>query len=185
MIIFDLDNTLSDASHRQHFVDPSKNNDYLQSYADMRWYKKIYDISFIEAMEKGLLQKFKPDWKSFYESCDKDTPIQPVIDVLYNFAVKDGIEFKIWSGRCESVKQKTLDWLNKYLHFKINESDIKMRPIGDSTPDEILKEMWLHDAMILEGKTIEFAFDDRKKVIEMWRRHGIFVFDVSQGKGDF
>jgi hypothetical protein len=59
-----------------------------------------------------------------------------------------------------------------------------MRPIGDYTPDDQLKERWLDEALA-QGKTIDFVIDDRKKVIDMYLRRGIFVFDVAQGKGDF
>jgi hypothetical protein len=29
------------------------------------------------------------------------------------------------------------------------------------------------------------VFDDRKRVVDMWIKRGIFVFDVSQGQGNF
>ncbi len=61
---------------------------------------------------------------------------------------------------------------------------IKMRPIGDSTPDDVLKERWLDEALA-EGKQIDFVVDDRPKVVRMWRRRGVFVFDVNQSGKEF
>lgn len=71
-----------------------------------------------------------------------------------------------------------------------------MRPIGDNTPDEILKERWLNErcadliTAIMEDRIpikhdIEFVFDDRPKVVRMWRRRGVFVFNCAQHDGEF
>ncbi len=156
MIIFDLDGTLANCEHRRHFVtDPRNCGDWQEARC---WH---------------------PDWKSFYEACDKDEPIYCVFKIMFNLDEP----YQIWSGRCESVRDKTEKWLCKYMH-KSEIPELKMRPIGDYTPDDQLKEKWL-DEVIASGETVDMVFDDRKKVIEMWRSHGIFVFDVSQGKGDF
>lgn len=157
MIIFDLDGTLADCEHRRHFVDK----------------RKIEILKIGEEFDPKDL--WKPDWKSFYESCDKDTPIEPVIEIFRHF--KNDIQ--IWSGRCESVRQKTQDWLFYTGIGAFNVTTLKMRPVGDYTPDEQLKERWIDEA-ISQHKTIEFVFDDRPKVVRMWRRRGIFVFDVNQ-----
>jgi len=133
---------------------------------------------------------FKPDWKAFYEACDKDTPIAPVIDLLKSYLTTHCSEINhlmIWSGRCESVRDKTVKWLNYYLGILDGDCIspiLKMRPIGDSTPDDVLKERWLDEA-IAEGKTIECVYDDRPKVLRMWQYRGVFTFDVGQGKGEF
>jgi len=181
MIIFDLDGTLANIDHRRHFVDPSKNENYEYSNfgkdpitrecvcdANPRWHRKDnWDI------------KFKPDWKAFYNCCDEDKPNQPVIEMWDNRISLGmmGVD-QVWSGRCESVRQKTIQWLDKHL-VCFEEHQLKMRPIGDSTPDDQLKERWLDEA-VKEGKKIDFVFDDRKKVCDMYRRRGIFVFCVNQ-----
>lgn len=176
MIIFDLDGTLADCTHRRHFVDPVSAG--YSIWIDNSSGKADYGIK----LEDGSWKKWKPDWKSFYEACDQDLPIiytQSILRALW--AINDYTTIEIWSGRCESVQRKTEEWLQKHGLLKAH---LKMRPIGDYTPDDKLKERWL-DESIADGKQIQFVFDDRKKVVEMWRRRGIFVFDVSQGKGDF
>ena len=121
-----------------------------------------------------------PDWKSFYEACDEDEPIEAVSKIFDDLAVDNEIE--IWSGRCESVREKTLEWFCNYIPY--SGQKIKMRPIGDNTPDDQLKERWL-DEVVRENRTIEFVFDDRPKVVRMWRRRGIFVFDCNQSGKEF
>lgn len=165
MIIFDLDGTLADCEHRRHFVDERKNLIFRQ------------DDNNID-----VRPGWKPDWKAFYEACDKDEPILQTHQVLRSlWSVHDYTTIEIWSGRCESVREKTEAWLMKYGILK---GRLKMRPIGDYTPDDVLKERWLDEALA-QGKKIDFVFDDRKKVCNMWRKRGIFVFDVNQTGEDF
>jgi len=165
MIIFDLDGTLADCEHRRHFVDPEKNENYCRYNGnDFRGYKN------------GQIQldvKLKPDWDAFYEACDKDTPIQPLIYIWNLYEVDlalERIDLQIWSGRSQSVREKTEKWLDMYL-TGFDPKQLKMRPIGDYTPDDQLKERWL-DEQYEETKWgrkhhIDFVFDDRPKVIRM------------------
>lgn len=179
MIIFDLDGTLADCSHRRHFVDPSKHPDWVELGN-----RKIKNYVHID--DRTYRKKFIPDWKAFYEACDHDKIIKPTKSILIQYCHRD---IEIWSGRCESVRNKTEKWISE----KIFDSDfrnfkkikLKMRPIGDYTPDEQLKERWLDEHLASGGKPIEFIFDDRPKVVRMWRRRGIFVFDCNQSGEEF
>jgi uncharacterized HAD superfamily protein len=183
MIIFDLDGTLANCEHRRHFVDTSKNPDVehgIPPDAKMTPYMILRDY------HKSTGKLWKPDWKAFYEACDKDTVIEPTKKVMrsLDFEHQDGPQarrIEIWSGRCASVRQKTEKWLSDN---NIYYEALKMRPIGDNTPDDVLKEKWLDEA-IKEGKKIEFVFDDRTKVLRMWQRRGIFVFNVNQTGEEF
>jgi hypothetical protein len=177
MIIFDLDGTLADCEHRRHFIEPlhPKNIDN----AEMLSYN-----AFTGELVKAI--GWKPDWKSFYEACDKDNAVWPSINILNRMLIDGGEEINIWSGRCESVKDKTVSWLKDYLDCDawFYRDCLKMRPIVDSTPDYVLKEKWL-DETLTTGKTIDYAFDDRPKVVRMWRRRGIFVFNCLQHDREF
>jgi len=182
MIIFDLDGTLADCSHRRHFVDPSKNPHCFRQFhfAEGDLHHKFYD--------RRTKELFKPDWKAFYEACDKDEPIWTTIKLLQLFQKNPNTEdIYIWSGRCESVIKKTIHWIEDFIDPTLYwnwDKRLKMRPIGDYTPDDQLKEKWLDEA-IAEDKKVEMVFDDRPKVIRMWQRRGIFTFDVGQGMGEF
>lgn len=175
MIIFDLDGTLADCSHRQHFVDPIKAGYYETSEVG----------SGIYAKEPGLNGKrFKSDWRSFHESCSEDTPIMPTLTIFRYLHLMDN-EIQIWSGRCESVRAKTEKWLSDHLFDNFEYPvKLKMRPIGDSTPDDVLKMRWLDEA-IAEGKTVDYCFDDRPKVVRAWRARGVFVFNCAQHEEEF
>lgn len=187
MIIFNLDGTLANCEHRRHYVDPVK--------AGLEWWNGEIGVSKGNWTRNGVGVNWKPDWKAFYEACDKDEPIEPVVNLLRLYC--DIHEVEVWSGRCESVREMTEEWFDDYtynlvdFHFKL-----RMRPIGDYTPDDKLKERWLHercaDLMVSKIKgsipvnhDIEAVFDDRPKVVRMWRRYGIFVFDCNQTGKEF
>lgn len=199
MIIFDLDGTLADCEHRRHFVDPKKcsNAVYIPkivsgSQEPGEWYEK-------QISEKGVQKKWQPDWQAFYEACDQDKPIEPTIEMLN--LLSNNHEIQIWSGRCESVRDKTIGWLcENGIIPPLHTFEIKMRPIGDYTPDDVLKERWLDEFLYEEkakayaeslicgigfSKKIAMVFDDRPKVIRMWQRRGIFVFNCCQHDKEF
>lgn len=209
MIIFHLDGTLANIDHRRHLVDPKKNSKFKRRWdATLDECKNNKSISEeyipIETTRQDCLnenfKKFKSDWKSFHEACDKDEVNLPVWKMFVD-SLKIGLskDIQIWSGRCESVRVKTEHWLMKNLS-PVTNCDIpiiKMRPIGDSTPEEQIKEMWLnercddHIKAALKGSPygmkhdIEYVFDSDDKSIEMWRRRSIFIFNCAQHDEDF
>lgn len=201
MMIFDLDGTLADCSHRRHFVTPDKAG--LMKSLDLNTGKS--NLGFF--LPNGEFEEWKPDWKAFYEACDLDKPIQPVLDTFIHLTQGEPFnhDVQIWSGRCESVREKTLNWLvnlTGYCEDKLYwDRRLKMRPFGDYTSNEQLKERWLDEYLssmwppltsdFTEGETIyrkdpiEFVFDSCPKAINMWRRRGIFVFNCSQSGEEF
>jgi phosphoglycolate phosphatase-like HAD superfamily hydrolase len=187
MIIFDLDGTLADCTHRQHFVEaPEDHCNKCYAFLDAKRAQQEPEYVCECGRTPGM---WRCDWRAFYEACDKDVPIKPVITTL-NCLLYMGNKIEVWSGRCESVREKTQDWINKNTIFSSKYPfEIKMRPIGDSTPDDQLKERWLEetyeDTKWRRRTPITMVFDDRPKVVRMWRRRGIFVFDVNQTGREF
>ena len=123
----------------------------------------------------------KIDWDKFFDpkNINLDRPNWPVIDTLNLFRDK-GLNIVIFSGRSEITKDATVDWLNK---FDVPFDVLKMRPTSKEfkfKPDDKLKEDWLNE--LFPNKSDIFAvFDDRNKVVEMWRRNGITCFQVADG----
>ena len=167
-IVFDLDGTLADGSHREHFI-------------------------------KGE----KKDWDAFFEACHGDAPIVPAIatfQALRDKQVGDTHKLEIWSGRGEgknsSVRIKTLEWLRHWVGFGFCDLQpttwfagtmgkgigVRMRRHGDYTPDDKLKLGWLNAARE-QGHPPDLVFDDRQRVVDMWRAEGVPCFQVA--KGDF
>ena len=125
----------------------------------------------------------KMDWDKFFDPANisLDQPNFPVIKMAQ--ALDDqGFKVVIFSGRSKATKDATKDWLNQ---FGVPFSVLKMRPTGNQfqfMPDDKLKKMWLDDLFPGDKKDrILCIFDDRQKVVDMWRDNGLSCFQVAPG----
>jgi hypothetical protein len=127
--------------------------------------------------------KFTPDWRAFFADCDMDEPNRAVLDTLWQLH-RSGADIWIWSGRSDEVRDKTEQWLEKHLGLEcwyFIKKSLRMRHQGDYTPDEKLKKSW-YDSLSSEDKARLVAiFDDRAKVVRMWRELGVACFQVAEG----
>lgn len=189
MIIFDLDGTLADCEHRSHFVDPDKFMNKCHKHHEEK------TGQFYNGPTKPSFFWIK-DYRAFYDACDKDTLILPV---AFQFrALRNNLgydEIQIWSGRCESVRGQTEEWIKTHLIYGPPALPVlKMRPIGLDCSEERLMEHWLIEENIRkmpplkvgESRNIEeiypidMVFSSHGPTISMFRRRGIFVFDCNQ-----
>ena len=140
LVIFDLDGTLADPTHREHFV------------------------------RRPVGQK---DWASFHEAGARDLPKYEIVRT-YLALEATGAEVEIWTGRDEAHRAETLEWLAKQ---GIHSPTLRMRPTGDHTADDEMKSQWIdqHD------RHVALVFEDRQRVVDMWRSRGITCCQVAPG----
>ncbi|WP_323016509.1 hypothetical protein [Castellaniella sp.] len=121
-------------------------------------------------------------WDSFYAHCHADEPIWPVIDTL-NALKSSGADVWIFSGRSDWVREETRYWLelNTALTGRELETCLMMRRDGDYTPDDKLKESWLNNMLEVDRQRLVAVFDDRDRVVAMWRANGVRCFQVAPG----
>jgi hypothetical protein len=87
------------------------------------------------------------------------------------------------SGRPSKYKDVTREWLikhglfNPFLDGKLL---LWMRPDGDRRDDDIVKRELL-GRIRMEGYEPVIAFDDRDRVVKMWRDNGIPCCQVAAG----
>lgn len=124
------------------------------------------------------IQKSPKDWDSFFKDCVDDKPIEPM-RALYNELARRNHLVAIWTGRSVAVYNETCEWLSKHRFFV--STSIRMRPEGVFTPDTELKETWLKEFRDETGEDIDLVFEDRKRVIDMWRRNGVVACQVAEG----
>ena len=125
----------------------------------------------------------KMDWDVFFADklIELDEPNQPVIDTCIALAEKYNVA--IFSGRSEATKPTTIKWLKKHgVSFDI----LKMRPTNHPwkfMPDDKLKQHWLDDLFPKDSKRLDIVcvFDDRDKVVDMWRKNGLTCMQVAPG----
>mgnify|MGYP001561848870 CR=1 FL=1 len=120
-------------------------------------------------------------WRRFYAACDKDAPNQPVIDLMHTLALTHDI--RIWSGRSDEVLEKTIAWLTENTHIITADARaiLTMRVAGDYTPDDKLKKEWLDALNAEERAALCGCFDDRDRIVQMYRDNGIACFQVANG----
>jgi predicted kinase len=145
----------------------------------MSWY--VFDLDGTLA-DNAHRQNLLPDnWDAFFEACDKDTPIWPVLDLMTNLW-SDGHRIEIWSGRAAAVRDKTVRWFEDQCGIFLDLSKIvlRMRMESDYRPDEIIKAEWLAESPAKP----DIIFDDRQKVVDMWRKSGVVCAQVAPGDYD-
>lgn len=145
----------------------------------------IFDLDGTLALidhRKHFIEGPKKDWNGFFMACVDDKPNDKIISVNKALS-KMGYHIEIWSGRSDLVWVETYEWLRKY---NIQYSNIRMRKEGDYTPDHKIKEMWLNEFMgrnssLWPERENMLVFDDRDKVVKMWRNNGITCCQVAPG----
>jgi len=123
------------------------------------------------------LEKTPPDWKMFNALMGNDTPHKAVVNLYHALWESNDYDIIIVTGRNESYRKVTETWL---IWNEIPFSRVIMRADKDNRADHIIKEEIL-DALLSEGKTIEFTVDDRQQVVDMWRRRGITCLQCDVG----
>jgi hypothetical protein len=192
LYIFDLDGTLADLKHRRHFVALQAGSHVTvdgragvclgptRNATPPHWSVMLHD-TLESAHSDARSVKFKPNWDAFHAACVDDTPIEPVIDVMKCVEWNES-ETWVWSGRSDSVRTQTVEWLARHTDMHSDWGRrLKMRPAGDYTPDDQLKQSWLHAMSPEDRARLVMVFDDRNRVVDMWRRNGVVCAQVAPG----
>lgn len=132
-----------------------------------------------ERRQLATLPNGKINWKTFFapENISLDQPNPPVIKTFQALKAA-GFRVGVFSGRDAISRKESEAWLKQH---GIEVDFFRMRPQGTFTPDQILKKKWL-DEELQAGHDIMCVFDDRDKVVKMWRENGITCMQVAPGE---
>ena len=125
------------------------------------------------------LQQEKKDWDAFYEHCDEDEPIDDMCQLVVDMFVA-GYDIVFCTGRRESVRQKTEEWLFWNV-MSIEHGELLMRKDGDWRHDTEVKPELLANAGI-GPEDVYFVLEDRDSMVAKWRELGFRVLQVNEGK---
>lgn len=116
------------------------------------------------------------DWVAFKEHTIADKPFDQVVDIALMY--QDwGANIHLCSGRNESQREVTeLQMRICGIEYKT----LQMRWDDNYEPDEVLKYDMLQQ-LREDGYNPTLVFDDRDKVVQMWRNNGLRCFQVAQG----
>lgn len=164
-VLCDIDGTLADATHRLHYLEETPKN-----------------------------------WKGFFGDMGEDPFRKEIWEQVLATAKEHGARIILMSGRPDTHRGVTDQWLDRngihdmawmtakgYREEDLSESvkplvgyeTIIMRRAGDSRPDEDVKKALLEKYLLHQD--IVKVFDDRPRVIRMWRELGLDVVDVGNG----
>ena len=118
------------------------------------------------------------NWDAWNAGISSDTPNVAVLEALN--ALADKFDIILVSGRGREYRQPTVKWLRDH---GVRFTELHMRAEGDHRADDVIKAELADE--VEKTYRIIGVFDDRKRVVDMWIKRGIFVFDVAQGQGDF
>ena len=163
VVIFDLDGTLAIIDERKKLA---------------KW----------ESNKKAM------DWDVFFhpDNIKLDKPNPPVIKCAQMFH-EQGFRVIIFSGRNDINFKETKEWLSEHnvpydlLVCRPDKFKEESWPVADGNPatpamrfmpDEILKKAMLD--IFVNKDNVFCVFDDRKKVVDMWRQEGLTCFEVDE-----
>lgn len=116
------------------------------------------------------------DWDAFFAGIRDDKWISPVVRVADALRYA-GCTLVFVTGRGEEHREATEDWL--YARLGINHP-LYMRDAGDRRDDDIVKAELL-DRVRADGFNPIMAFEDRSRVVKMFRSKGILCAQVAEG----
>lgn len=125
----------------------------------------------------------KIDWAKFFDPNNvlMDVP-NPAVIAMARILADAGYKIWIFSGRSVVTYQATKEWL---LDNGVTYDRLVMRPtLKDMAhmPDNQLKQIWLDEYFPGDQKSrILCTYDDRDKVIAMWRANGLTCMQVNYG----
>ena len=109
------------------------------------WFVSGIDMVVANSLHRShLVQGPTADWAEFFRQCRYDQPIEPMCHMLRTWSKAEDIEWHLWTGRPESVRQETLDWLSDH---QLYPTMVRMRPVGDFRDNFELKATWLSQAL--------------------------------------
>ena len=127
------------------------------------------------------LHQEKPDWEKFYNECFNDKPIKEIIKLVENL-VESGYQIIFCTGRRESVREITHEWIlsNIYFHRAEPAYVLLMRKNGDNRHDVEVKPELLKEAGV-NFDNIAFVLEDRNSMVKKWRELGLKCLQVAEG----
>lgn len=157
--VFDLDDTLTDTTHRRHILEEKHKNEEAK-------------------------------WNAFFDACDGDGVNPDMANLFQMLCGAPNISVEIWTGRSERVRWKTLRWLSRYLPTKYLHvwSDASGEMVIKGPPVRMRKENDLRDDTVVKAEFMrkhgvpDLVFDDRTKMVEWWRAHGITCLQVQNSE---
>lgn len=113
------------------------------------------------------------------ERVHEDTLVEPIADLVTRFCNNEAVEseFIVITGRDESMRKATLDWLDDHWLYP---SKLIMRSPKDFTSGPEYK-LSAFNTYIKDKYFVEFVLDDMQSCVDMWRNLGLVCLQPNKG----
>jgi hypothetical protein len=108
----------------------------------------------------------------------KDSFRREVWDQVLKDAVTSNSDIVFVSGRSDKTREATTEWLNWFIGY--GDFKLIMRQSWDRRDDTVVKRE-MYDKYLSRMRVVR-VYDDRPRVIRMWRDLGLDVVDVGTGE---
>jgi predicted kinase len=128
----------------------------------------------------GTVAKMHNRYPFDWDKVGEDLPKYDIIRLVK--VLKDaGNKIIFFSGRDESCRNITREWICEYFEWKMDDFELFMRKTKDQRKDSDVK-FDLYEAHIRNQYFVELVIDDRQQVVDMWRRKlGLTCLQVDYG----
>lgn len=126
----------------------------------------------------GTVAKMNNRGPHDYHLVSTDLPNNDVVMMVQNFHYDSDLPTVFMSGRPDSCRQDTVDWL--YENVRVPFVGLHMRRAGDYRKDDVVK-LELFNQHIRGKYNVAYVLDDRNRVVQMWRGLGLTCLQVAEG----
>jgi predicted kinase len=112
-----------------------------------------------------------------YSKVHLDDPNKEILDIIKCYTDILKMRVIIVSGRKSDSSEQTKVWLEQHLK---GYEHLYMRNEKDNRCDSIIKEE-IYNNYIKDKFNVVAVFDDRNRVVDMWRKNGLKVLQVAEG----
>ena len=151
---------------------------YPEDMADKRYMKehnRLLDNCIICDLDGTLALNSGRDWYD-YDKVINDNVDWRISHLLKELYTSNYIIFV--TGRDEECREITSKWIKEVAG--IDDFLLYMRPHNDKRPDQVVKKE-LYEKYIEPDYNVSCVFEDRNKVVEMWRELGLLCLQVCEG----
>lgn len=150
----------------------------MRNPRDQRTKAVIFDVDGTIANNdhrRVWVQNKPKNWKAYNATMADDKPIENIIHLTR--VLSSHYHVLIVTARSDDHKQTTIDWLEKHM---VSYTATYFRKEKDYRDDAIVKSEIL-DKILEDGYNPVMVFDDRTKVVNMWRERGLQCLQVAEG----
>lgn len=115
-----------------------------------------------------------------YSKVSTDTPDDHLHEILHQYR-QAGYYVLFVSGRPSSCRMETIKWLQEHLNLAYGDDFLLFMRAHDDKRDDSVVKYEIFDKQIRPYYNVRCVYDDRNRVVEMWRSIGLKTFQVADG----